>query len=228
MGSETPAVVSILERWSTHEPGRVAERTPRGRATATARSRPHAVSSSDAGSRASRSERTGWPVVSERPRSPRARSRTYSTNCSGRLLSRPSFTRISSTACWVAAGPAKNAAGSPGSARFKRNVTTTTPAMPGRAAASRRRTIRSRDDLIAGEAARLRASLLGERAEIQLAVEPVLVARHALLHRHVERGLHQRHLGDVGHRDARERAHGLRVLLGIALLMRGLDQLVHV
>src|SRR5258705_6630735 len=52
-------------------------------------------------------------------------------------LSKPSFLRICSTASLVAAGPAKYAAGSPGSARVNRNVTITTPIRLGIANISR-------------------------------------------------------------------------------------------
>src|SRR5258706_13930332 len=53
------------------------------------------------------------------------------------LLSRPRWTRICSIASWVAEGPAKYAAGSPGSARVRRKVTTITPTMFGIAPARR-------------------------------------------------------------------------------------------
>jgi hypothetical protein len=50
---------------------------------------------------------TGCPVVSEVPGSPCARRPRWSRNCAGRLRSSPSWCRISSIACAVAAGPAK-------------------------------------------------------------------------------------------------------------------------
>src|SRR6266436_3925743 len=67
------------------------------------------------------------------------------TNCSGRLLSRPSFTLTCSVVSFVLEFPAKYAAGSPGRARMRQNVTTTTPASPGAAAASRLETSRRKD-----------------------------------------------------------------------------------
>src|SRR5438105_6538360 len=196
------------------EPGRVADSTPSGRATDTARSNPHTVSSSDAGSRPTRSATTGCPAVSERPRSPRPRSRTYTTNCSGRLRSRPSLTRISWIACCVAAGPAKNAAGSPGNARFRRKVTTITPTSPGTATMRRRPTSVS-------------TLLFFELPIVELAVEPVLIALDRLLHRHVEQRLVDRHARHVGQREPREPADVVRVSLRVGVEARGVDELVH-
>src|SRR5262249_17445486 len=103
-------------------------------------------------------------------------------------------------ACLVAAGPAKKAAGSPGRARISTNVTTTPPARPGAAASSRRPTSRS-------------TSVLRELTEVELSVEPVLVARDALLHRHVEVGLVERHPRDLRDGELGECHHQLRILL---------------
>src|SRR5688572_3476232 len=108
------------------------------------------------------------------------------------LRSRPSFARISSTACCVAAGPAKKAAGSPGRARLSRKVTRMTPMIPG-TATPRRRPISLSTPL-----------LLLELAVVELAVEPVLIALHVLLHRHVEQRLIDRHARNVGDRHPRE------------------------
>ena len=58
------------------EPGRVAAMMPSGTAIAIETIRPSSVSSAEAGSRVRISVATGWPVVSEVPRSPRARSST--------------------------------------------------------------------------------------------------------------------------------------------------------
>src|SRR5258705_7346915 len=218
MGKETPAVVSIRQRWSTQEPGRVAASTPSGSAAASAISSPQTVSSSEAGSRDSMSLRTGWPVVKDFPRSPEPRSRRYRPNWTGKLLSRPRLRRISSMACWLAAGPAKKAAGSPGSARVSRNVTTIPPASPGAAASSRRPM-----SFPMGP----RGSVLGERAEVELAVEPVLVAGDTLLHRHVEVRLVERHPRHLQDGEPGELAHEVRILLRIRFEARRVDQLVH-
>ena len=75
VGSDTPSVASRRLAWSTIDPGRVAARTPRGTPTAMASNRPARVNSSEAGRRLASSRVTGWPVVSETPRSPRDRSR---------------------------------------------------------------------------------------------------------------------------------------------------------
>jgi hypothetical protein len=58
------------------DPGRVAARTPSGTAIAMETMRPSSVSSAEAGRRFLISAVTGWPVVSELPRSPRMRSST--------------------------------------------------------------------------------------------------------------------------------------------------------
>src|ERR1700754_360845 len=102
-------------------------------------------------------------------------------------LSRPSFTRICSIASLVAAGPAKSAAGSPGSARVSRKVTMTTPIRLGIANISRLPIMVSM------------GLGLYECAVIETTVEPVLIARDVLLHRDVDEGLVQRnarHLGE--------------------------------
>ena len=76
VGSDTPAVVTMRQAWSTSEPGRIAAAMPSGTAIATERNSASNVSSADAGSRVSSSVMTGWPVVSEVPRSPCARRST--------------------------------------------------------------------------------------------------------------------------------------------------------
>src|ERR1700730_1154017 len=88
----------------------------------------------------------------------------------------------------AAAFPAKYAAGSPGRARMRQNVTTTTPARPGAAAArrlenSRRKDSRIRDLPLHARGERKPPSALGQLAEIQLDMEPVLVPDDVLLHR---------------------------------------------
>src|SRR6266478_5845677 len=150
-------------------------------------------------------------------------------------LSRPSFLRICSTASLVAAGPAKYAAGSPGSARVRRNVTITTPIRLGIANISRlpimvsmvahsrfEFRVSQREPLSSlppkgggNERARLLAPTkeratqadssrppitplrLHQRAVIEAAVEPVLIARDVLLHRDVDEGLIQRNAWDI-------------------------------
>jgi hypothetical protein len=72
-GSDTPAVAMMRQAWSTIEPGRIAAMMPSGIAAAIATMRPSRVSSAEAGRRVLISVATGWPVVSETPRSPRAR-----------------------------------------------------------------------------------------------------------------------------------------------------------
>src|SRR6267142_4365769 len=143
------------------------------------------------------------------------------TNCSGRLLSRPSFTLTCSMASFVAAFPAKYAAGSPGRARMRQNVTTTTPASPGAAAASRLETSRRKDRRIRSSSPRCgrgaAPSALGQLAEVQLDVEPVLVANDVLLHGHVEVDLDEGQPRHVAHRELLHLAHVLRVLLLVRL-----------
>ena len=73
-GSDTPAVVTIRQAWSTNEPGRIAAVMPSGSAIATESVSAHSVSSADAGSRVTNSVSTGCPVLSEVPRSPCASS----------------------------------------------------------------------------------------------------------------------------------------------------------
>ena len=75
-GSETPAVVTTRQVWSTHEFGFTAAKMPSGIAIATDTIRPSSVSSAEAGRRLRISVTTGWPVVSDWPRSPFARSPT--------------------------------------------------------------------------------------------------------------------------------------------------------
>ncbi len=72
VGRDTPAVVTSRHSWSIQLPGLVAASTPSGNAMAQASSSARNTSSSDAGRRASSSCATGWPVVSDRPMSPRA------------------------------------------------------------------------------------------------------------------------------------------------------------
>ena len=69
-------VLTMRHRWSIQAPGRVAAAIPSGTAIATASRRPSRVSSADAGNRVSSSSATGWPVLSEVPSSPCARSLT--------------------------------------------------------------------------------------------------------------------------------------------------------
>jgi hypothetical protein len=73
-GSDTPAVAITRQAWSRIEFGRVAARMPSGIAIAIDTISPSKVSSAEAGRRVLISCPTGWPVVSELPRSPRARS----------------------------------------------------------------------------------------------------------------------------------------------------------
>ncbi len=75
IGKETPAVVTIRQTWSIHEPGCIAAVMPSGSAIATDSVSAHRVSSADAGSRVINSLSTGWPVLSEVPRSPCASNR---------------------------------------------------------------------------------------------------------------------------------------------------------
>ena len=146
VGRETPSVLMMRQMWSIREPGRVAERMPMGRATATAKNRPAKVSSSEAGRRVKISSVTGRPVAQDVPQSPRHMSETYRMNCSMRGLSRPRFCRICSMASRLAEGPARYVAGSPGSARASRKVMMSTPARLGMAARIRRRMKRSIED----------------------------------------------------------------------------------
>src|SRR6186997_429664 len=140
-------------------------------------------------------------------------------NCCGSDLSRPNLTRISWIASFVAAGPAKYAAGSPGSARVSRKVTITTPIRLGIAISRRlRMTMSTR-------------SPLGQRAIIQSPVEPVLIAADVLLHRDVGVGLEQRDARHVGEGEIDEALHVL--LIGILVALRGgghgaVDEAVHV
>jgi hypothetical protein len=73
-GRDTPAVLMMRHTWSIHAPGRFAAAMPSGIAIATASRSPSKVSSAEAGNRVSSFSATGWPVLSEVPRSPRARS----------------------------------------------------------------------------------------------------------------------------------------------------------
>src|ERR1700686_5743593 len=98
-------------------------------------------------------------------------------------------------ACGVAAGPAKYAAGSPGSARVSRKVTITTPIRLGIAIAARLRIIVS---MVAPRDAASPRSSLRERAVIEPAVEPVFVTRDILLHSDVDVGLVQRNARHIG------------------------------
>ncbi len=75
IGKETPAVVTIRQTWSIHDPGRIAAVMPSGSAIAIDKKSAHSVSSADAGSRVINSLSTGCPVLSEVPRSPCASSR---------------------------------------------------------------------------------------------------------------------------------------------------------
>src|SRR5437588_2032976 len=172
---------------------------PSGSAIATDTISPSSVSSAEAGRRLRISVTTGWPVVSDWPRSPFARSPTYRTNCCGSDLSRPSFTRVCSIASSVAAGPAKYAAGSPGSARVSRKVTITTPIRLG-IAMSRRFAM----------TASMR-SPLHERAVVEPAMEPVLITADVLLHRDVDVGLEDRDPRHIGKRKVDEALHLLLV-----------------
>src|ERR1044072_8294402 len=131
-------------------------------------------------------------------------------NCCGSDLSSPSFTRISWIASFVAAGPAKSAAGSPGSARVSRKVTITTPTRLGIAISRRLRMTISM--------ARASRSSLRQRAIIQPAVEPVLIAADVLLHRDVGVGLEQRDARHVGEGEIDEAFHVF--LVGILVAFR--------
>src|ERR1044072_7511204 len=125
-------------------------------------------------------------------------------NCCGSDLSSPSFTRISWIASFVAGGPAKYAAGAPGSARVSRKATRTTPPRLGVAISRRLRmtvTIRSP---------------LRQRAIVEPAVEPVLVAADFLLHRDVGVGLEQRDARNVGEGEIDEALHVLVVGVVVA------------
>ena len=73
-GSDTPAVVTMRQRWSIQVPCFTAASTPKGMAMPTARIRANRVSSAEAGRRVAISVTTGWPVLSELPRLPCARS----------------------------------------------------------------------------------------------------------------------------------------------------------
>ena len=88
-GSDTPAVATTRQAWSTSEPGRVAARMPSGTAIAIEKIRPSSVSSAEAGRRVLISVATGWPVVSETPRSPRARSADVADELHGQRLVEP-------------------------------------------------------------------------------------------------------------------------------------------
>src|SRR5260370_10643926 len=115
-------------------------------------------------------------------------------------LSRPSFLRICSTASLFAAGPAKYAAGSPGSARVKRNVTITTPIRLGIANINRLPVMVS-----------MVALRLHQRAIIEATMEPVLIARDVLLHRDVDVGLIQRNARNICECQVDETLHILLV-----------------
>src|SRR3954451_25017041 len=260
----------MRQRWSIHEPGRVAARMPSGIGITTEAMRRSSVSSAEAGRRLRISVATGWPVVSELPKSPCERSVVYRKNCSISGLSSQSFLRICSTASLVAAGPAKYAAGSPGSARVKRNVTITTPIRLGIANISRlpimvsmrvvpakagthnpRRkwlgkastTPQKREHTAYGSPPSRGRRLcvlpsratqphlrLHQRAVIQPAVEPVLIAGDVLLHGDVDERLVQRDAGNVGEGQIDEALH-IRVIGGRIARGRGIaravDQPVH-
>src|SRR3546814_8677963 len=98
-----------------------------------------------------------------------------SSDLCSRLLSRPRLWRTCSMASWVAAGPAKKAAGSPGKARVRRKVTTRTPITLGIAEKIR---LPIRPSIVALPPARyaMAALHLADAAEVELAVEPVGVA----------------------------------------------------
>src|ERR1700686_2301195 len=130
-------------------------------------------------------------------------------------------------ACGVAAGPAKYAAGSPGSARVSRKVTITTPIRLGIAIAARLRIIVS---MVAPRGAASPCSSLRERAVIEPAVEPVFVAGNVLLHRDVDVGLVQRDTRHVGEGEIDEALHVLVVSLLVAGRGRGaraVDECIH-
>src|SRR4029453_16847481 len=118
----------------------------------------------------------------------------------------------------VAAFPAKYAAGSPGSARIRQNVTTTTPARPGAAAASRLESSLRKDARIGDVPLRAPGrgtprSALGQLAKIQQDVNQVLVPADVLLHRHVQVELHEGQSRHVSHGHLLHLPHILRVLL---------------
>src|SRR4030088_2434262 len=123
---------------------------------------------------------------------------------------------------------------------MRKKVTTTTPTRPG-AAAPRRRAIRRTNGRraltltgrVVGEAGLARPlpppsrSALGQLAEVQLDVEPVLVARDVLLHGHVQVELDIRKAGNVAHGDLLHLPNLVGVLLLVRLEARRVDPLVH-
>src|SRR6266853_1701325 len=114
---------------------------------------------------------------------------------------------------------------------MRKKVTTTTPTRPG-TAAPRRRAIRRRNGRRALTRSRAGAlpppsrSALGQLAEVQLDVEPVLVARDVLLHGHVQVELDVREAGNVAHGDSLHLPHLVGVLLLVRLEARRVDPLV--
>src|SRR5271169_228200 len=94
----------------------------------------------------------------------------------------------------VAAGPAKYTAGSPGSTRVSRNVTTMTPISVGITVIRRvaRLTNICRFSASPPRTGRGKPSGLHDRAVIDLTVEPVAVAGNIGLGRHVQVRLKQR------------------------------------
>src|SRR5207248_6181102 len=136
---------------------------------------------------------------------------------------------ICSIASLVAAGPAKYAAGSPGNACVNTKVTITTPTRLGTAITSRLRTMLH----TAGRILRTsgQRSRLGERAIVELAVEPVAIACHVLLHRDVEIRLEYWNPRHVDERFADETLDARLVSRVIAFrcgFARRVDERIHV
>src|ERR1700722_11638702 len=114
--------------------------------------------------------------------------------------------------------PAKYTAGSAGSARVKRNVTTITDATTASAPA-KRLAIKLPTTLSC-------RSALRQRAIVQLRMEPVLVSFDVGLEGHVEIVLEQRNTRHFVEDDLDEAAHRLVVFFRVGREARSLDQLV--
>src|SRR5687768_2335092 len=82
---------------------------------------------------------TGWLVLSESPRSPRARSPRKTRYCFQSGSFRPICSRSDSTACWEALSPRTAVAGSPGATRTMMKMTVKTARSVGMARRRRRR-----------------------------------------------------------------------------------------
>jgi hypothetical protein len=135
-GTDWPTSATAMAKRSIGPPRRMAASTPRGTASAMARSMAVTVSWKVAGRRAAISGSEGWPWRSEMPKSPwtaRFRKRQYCTNSGS---SNPHSARNFAICAAVAPGGSMISAGSP-VRNVRTNETTDTPRMTRTAAARR-------------------------------------------------------------------------------------------